>query len=87
MHETHILETKNVGLYTWKGGGSEKVYCLYTNENVDIFGWHLSEVCEMLTWPTGQVRRALMVCSMSCDGKKKLSQGDDDLHGCQGKNS
>ncbi len=21
MHETHILETKNVGLYTWSGGG------------------------------------------------------------------
>ncbi len=41
MRETHILETKNVGLYTLKGGGrgSEKVYCLYTHENVDIFGW------------------------------------------------
>ncbi len=42
MHygETHILETKNVGLYIWRGGGgvSEKVYCLYTHENVDIFG-------------------------------------------------
>ncbi len=25
------------------GGGSEKVYCLYTHENVDIFGWSLSE--------------------------------------------
>ncbi len=21
MLETHILETKNVGLYTWRGGG------------------------------------------------------------------
>ncbi len=45
MCETHILETKNVGLYTWRGGGgrvSEKVYCLYTHENVDIFGWPLS---------------------------------------------
>ncbi len=40
----HILETKNVGLYTWRGGGrgSEKVYCLYTHENVDIFGWPLT---------------------------------------------
>ncbi len=44
MSETHILETKNVGLYTWRGGGrgSEKVYCFYTHENVDIFGWPLS---------------------------------------------
>ncbi len=44
MGETHILETKKVGLYTWRGGGkgSEKVYCLYTYENVDIFGWPLS---------------------------------------------
>ncbi len=44
MHETHILETKNVGLYTCRGGGrgSEKVYCLYTHENVGIFGWPLS---------------------------------------------
>ncbi len=44
MRETHILETKNVGLYTWRGGGRgcEKVYCLYTHENVDIFGWHLT---------------------------------------------
>ncbi len=25
------------------GGGSEKVYCLYTHENVDIFGWPLSQ--------------------------------------------
>ncbi len=26
-----------------KGGrGSEKVYCLYTHENVDIFGWPLT---------------------------------------------
>ncbi len=43
MRETHILETKNVGLYTWRGGGrgSEKVYCFYTHENVDIFGWPL----------------------------------------------
>ncbi len=41
MRETHILETKNVGLYTWRGGGrgSEKVYCLYTHKNFDIFGW------------------------------------------------
>ncbi len=41
MRETHILETKDIGLYTWRGGGrgSEKVYCLYTHENVDIFGW------------------------------------------------
>ncbi len=43
MCETHILETKHVGLYTWRGGGrgSEKVYCLYTHENDDIFGWPL----------------------------------------------
>ncbi len=41
MHETHILQTKNVGLYPWRGGGrgSEKLYCLYTNEKVDISGW------------------------------------------------
>ncbi len=41
MHETHILETKNVVLYIWRGGGkgSEKEYCLYIHENVDIFGW------------------------------------------------
>ncbi len=40
LHETHILELKNIGLYTWQGGGrwSEKVYCLYTHENVDSFG-------------------------------------------------
>ncbi len=25
------------------GGGSEKVYCLYTHENVDIFGWPLMQ--------------------------------------------
>ncbi len=31
MCETHILETKNVGLYTWRGGGRG-------SENVDIFG-------------------------------------------------
>ncbi len=44
MHETHILETKNVDLYTGRGRGrgSEKVYCLYTHENFDIFGWPLS---------------------------------------------
>ncbi len=46
MCETHILETKNVGLYTWRGGGrgSEKVYCLYNHENVDIFGWPISNL-------------------------------------------
>ncbi len=46
MSETHILETKNVGLYSWRGGGraSEKVYCLYTHENVDIFEWPLNEL-------------------------------------------
>ncbi len=40
MCETHILEPKNVGLYTWRrrGRGYEKVYCLYTHQNVDIFG-------------------------------------------------
>ncbi len=41
-----MLETKNVGMYTWRGGGrgSEKVYCLYTHENVEIFGWPLSSI-------------------------------------------
>ncbi len=44
LHETHIVESKIVGLYTWRGGGrgSEKVYSLYTHENVDIFGWPLN---------------------------------------------
>ncbi len=48
LGETHILETKNVGLYTWRGGGrgSEKVYCLYTHENVDILDGPLVE-CTM----------------------------------------
>ncbi len=41
MCETHILETKNVGLLG--GRGSEKVYCLYTHENVDIFGLPLNK--------------------------------------------
>ncbi len=27
---------------TLGGEGSEKVYCLYTHENVDIFGWSLT---------------------------------------------
>ncbi len=53
MRETHFFETKNVGLYTWRGGGrgSEKVYCLYTHENVDIFGWPLlksSMICDSI---------------------------------------
>ncbi len=50
MHETHLLVTKNVGLYTWRGGGrvSEKVYCLYTHENVDIFGWPLIRLFKSL---------------------------------------
>ncbi len=45
LHETHIVESKNVGLYTWRerGSESEKVNCLYTHENVDIFGWSLNE--------------------------------------------
>ncbi len=44
LRETLVLEPKNVGLNTLgRGGrGSEKVYCLYTHENVDIFGWPLS---------------------------------------------
>ncbi len=44
MRETHILETKNVGLYPSRGGGRgfEKVYCLYTHENVDIFGLNIN---------------------------------------------
>ncbi len=41
-----MRETKYVGLYTWRGRGrgSEKVYCLYTDENVDIFGWPLIDM-------------------------------------------
>ncbi len=27
-----------------EGEGHEKVYCLYTHENVDIFGWPLSNL-------------------------------------------
>ncbi len=43
LHETHIFKPKNVGMYIWRVGGrrSEKVYCMYTHENVDIFGWPL----------------------------------------------
>ncbi len=38
--KTLVLDPQNVGLHTLEGGGrgSEKVYCLYTHENVDIFG-------------------------------------------------
>ncbi len=52
MSETHILETKEVGLYNWRGEGrgSEKVYCLYTHENVDIFGWPLRYYCFFIIW-------------------------------------
>ncbi len=44
--DTLVLEPQNVGLYTLGdvGRGSEKVYCLYTSENVDIFVWPLNEV-------------------------------------------
>ncbi len=31
------------------GRESEKVYCLYTHENVDIFGWPLIEVLNSVT--------------------------------------
>ncbi len=27
----------------WGGGGYQNVYGLYTHENVDIYGWRLSE--------------------------------------------
>ncbi len=60
MRETHILETKNVGLYTWREGGrgSEKVYCLYTHENVDIFGWPLRPLHQK----EGNQLKTLFVC-------------------------
>ncbi len=40
LRKTLVWEPQNVGLYTLLGGarGSEKVYCLYTHENVNIFG-------------------------------------------------
>ncbi len=46
LRKTLALEPKNVVLYTLEGGGrgSEKVYCLYTHENVDIFGRPLSNM-------------------------------------------
>ncbi len=42
LRETHIMEPKYVGLGGEGEKGSEKVYCLYTHENVDILGWPLS---------------------------------------------
>ncbi len=43
LRETNIVEPKNVGLYSWMGGGGGlKKYCLYTHENVDNFGWPLT---------------------------------------------
>ncbi len=46
LRETDIVESKHFGLYTWRGGwkGSEKVYCLYTHENFDIFRWPLIKI-------------------------------------------
>ncbi len=46
LHKTFVLDPQNVGLYTLEGGGrgSEKVYCLYTHENVDILGWPLNDI-------------------------------------------
>ncbi len=46
LRDTLVLEPQNVGQYSLGGGrrGSEKVYCLYTLENVDIFEWPLSYV-------------------------------------------
>ncbi len=32
----------NPGSVHFRGKGSEKIYCLYTHENVDIFGWLLN---------------------------------------------
>ncbi len=51
LHKNLVLETKNVGLYTLEGGGrgSEKVYCLYTHENVDILDGPLAlKITEMM---------------------------------------
>ncbi len=31
--------SKNVDVYSFGGRGSQKVYGLYTHENVDIYGW------------------------------------------------
>ncbi len=33
-----------------RGRVSEKVYCLHTHENVDIFGWPLSYVKNMIVY-------------------------------------
>ncbi len=30
------------------GRGSEKVFCLYTHEKVDIFGWPLNEIIDVI---------------------------------------
>ncbi len=36
------MAIKNVDVYSFLGGrGSQKVYGLYTHENVDIYGWPL----------------------------------------------
>ncbi len=40
------LALKNVDVYSFfKGRGSQKVYDLYTHENVDIYGWPLITLC------------------------------------------
>ncbi len=38
-----VWHSKNVDVYSFFGGGrgSQKVYVLYTHENVDIYGWPL----------------------------------------------
>ncbi len=43
LRETHIVEPKN-----GRGVVSEKVYCLYNHENVDIFGWPLTDMNTLL---------------------------------------
>ncbi len=46
LHDILVLEPQNVGLYTLGEGerGSVKVYCLYTHENVDIYGGPLNKL-------------------------------------------
>ncbi len=36
LHETHILEPKNFGLYTWRGGGLKEGTVCTLSKNVDI---------------------------------------------------
>ncbi len=41
MRETHIFGTQKCWSVHLEGRGSEKVYCLYNHEHVDILGWPL----------------------------------------------